>query len=119
MQCLLPQAEVVMHACITCEQADGGAHHLFTQPQVPRWVRCEEKLPLYESKAFTPSKRIASGVTYMHPEGGRRVGWQELFTSLPQTGSHPAPAFCTNTIPALDRILLGLKENTISIVTRC
>ena len=68
-----------------------------------------EKLPLHESKAFSPPKRMGSGVSYMHPEGRRRVGQQELFTSLLETGSHPVPAFCTNTLLAVDRILFGLE----------
>ena len=110
MPCLLPWAQVVMHnmhACITsCEQSHLMEEHLFTQPQVPCCVPCQEKPPHCASIKSFHWHSFWNRKCVIFTIWGGGVGLQELFTSLAQAGSHPASA----PIHRLDRILCVLKK---------
>ena len=84
MQCLLPWAEVVMHACITCEQPDGAApFHSTTSitlsPVSGKNYHCmNQKLSRLIKECLLA---WGSGVSYMHP--GVDDGWASRSFSLP------------------------------------
>ena len=112
MPCLLPWAQVAMHnmhACITsCEQSHLMEEHLFTQPQVPCCVPCQEKPPHCASIKSFHWHSFWNRKCVIFTIWGGGVGLQELFTSLAQAGSHPASA----PIHRLDQILWVSWKNT-------
>ena len=115
MQCLLPWAEVVMHACITCEQPDGAGSTFSLNHKFHAVSRVRKKTGPASIQGFhsTLKNGVCRTCTLRVGEGGAR---SSRSFSLPCF--RLAHILCQPSAPIhpLDQILLGSKDVQIHLL---